>query len=210
MALLLRIAAGVRAQTETSSLTPAALADRQVGIAYSAWHDQVPWHQTWDVPQLGPYLSNDPRIIRQHAEWLSDANVDFIYIDWSNNLNTGVPGAPGQSRQLFIEGATKAIFDEYLKLPRHPKIVIMIGFPGDTSGLEDGRLLRKANQVWDDFAANPGPHFALAGSFNEWSNPNEEPSPEVSKDIEPSRAFGKQYLDILKKQAAAFKTGLAP
>jgi len=99
MALLLRMAAGVRAQTETSSLTPAVLADRQVGIAYSAWHDQLPWHQTWDVPQLGPCLSNDPRIVRQHAEWLWDANVDFIYID--------------------------------------------------------RRLLRKANQVWDDFAANP-------------------------------------------------------
>jgi hypothetical protein len=30
-----------------------------------------------------------------------------------------------------------------------------------------------------------GPHFALAGSFNEWSNPND--------------------LDLLKKEATAFK-----
>ncbi|MBV8278475.1 MAG: hypothetical protein JO170_24895 [Verrucomicrobia bacterium] len=64
----------------------------------------------------------------------------------------------------------------------------------------------QARRIGPHFA----PHFALAGSFNEWSNPNEEPSPEVSKDIEPSRAFGRQYLDILKKQAATFKVGLAP
>jgi hypothetical protein len=53
-----------------------------------------------------------------------------------------------------------------------------------------------------------GPHFALAGSFNEWSNPNEEPSAEIGKDIEPSHVFGMQYLDLLKKEATAFKTGI--
>jgi hypothetical protein len=31
----------------------------------------------------------------------------------------------------------------------------MIGFPGDKAGLTDGRLQRKADQVWNDFAANP-------------------------------------------------------
>jgi hypothetical protein len=57
-------------------------------------------------------------------------------------------------------------------------------------------------------ARKVGPHFALAGSFNEWSNPNEEPSAEISKDIEPSHVFGMQYLDLLKKEATAFKTGI--
>jgi hypothetical protein len=255
--------------------------------------------------------------------------VDFIYIDWSNNLDTGVPGKPIQPRQVFIESATKAVFDAYLKLPRHPKIMIMIGFPGDKGGVKDGRLQRKADQVWDDFAHSPvyqnvylhylhhplllvyvgtpspfgnrlppwsdprftvrymtgfvsqqpnlltqssisrfgywswedrgaptvaayegkaeamnivaawrgdrhnniapqgrrngatfvdgwerarkiGPHFALAGTFNEWANPDEEPSAEISKDVEPSHIFGRQYLNILKREAAAFKTGADP
>jgi hypothetical protein len=52
-----------------------------------------------------------------------------------------------------------------------------------------------------------GPRFALAGTFNEWANPNEEPSVEVSKDLEPSRVFGRKYLDLLKTEAAAFKAG---
>jgi hypothetical protein len=49
-------------------------------------------------------------------------------------------------------------------------------------------------------ARKVGPRFALAGSFNEWSNPNEEPSAEISKDIEPSHVFGMKYLDLLKKE----------
>lgn len=320
------MSASIRAETDTQ-LIKAPPETRQVGIAYAAWHDQIPWGKTWDVPQLGQYLSTDANVIRQHAAWLSDANVDFIYIDWSNNLNTGIGDNKGQHRQLFIESATKAIFDEYTKLQRHPQIVIMIGFPGDKPGLTDGRLQRKADQVWNEFAGNPiyeniylhylhhpfllvytgtpspfskglppladprftvrymtgfvsqqprllapesvsrygywswedrgiptvaayqgnaeainvvaawrgdspnnvpaegrrngqtysdgwararkvGPHFALAGSFNEWSNPNEEPSAEISKDIEPSYVFGMKYLDLLKKEAIAFKTGI--
>jgi hypothetical protein len=316
--------AGIRAETD-AQLIKAPPGTRQVGIAYAAWHDQIPWGKTWDVPQLGQYLSTDPNIIRQHAAWLSDANVDFIYIDWSNNLNTGIGDNRGQHRQLFIEGATGVIFEEYRKLQRRPRIAIMIGFPGDKAGLTDGRLQRKADQVWKEFAGNPiyegiylhylhhplllvyagtpspfskglppwgdprfavrymtgfvsqqpgllapefvsrygywswedrgiptvaayqgtaeavnvvaawrgdsannipakgrrdgqtysdgwtrarevGPYFALAGSFNEWSNPNEEPSAEISKDIEPSRVFGMLYLELLKQEAAAFKS----
>jgi hypothetical protein len=145
---------GVRARAQTS-LERAPPTDRQVGVAYSTWHDRLPWAKTWDVPELGPYLSNDVEVIAQHAAWLSDANVDFIYIDWSNNLDTGVPGKPDQPRQRFIESATRTLFDVYSRLPRHPKIALMIGFPGEIADLEDGRLKRKADQVWTEFAANP-------------------------------------------------------
>jgi hypothetical protein len=106
------MSAGIWAEIDTQLIkTPPET--RQVGIAYAAWHDQIPWGKTWDVPQLGQYLSTEPNIIRQHATWLSDANVDFIYIDWSNNLNTGIGDNKGQHRQLFIEGTTRVIFDEY-------------------------------------------------------------------------------------------------
>jgi hypothetical protein len=71
-------------------------------------------------------------------------------------------------------------------------------------GRRDGQTYRDG---WAR-ARKVGPHFALAGSFNEWSNPNEEPSAEISKDIEPSHVFGMQYLDLLKKEATAFKTGI--
>jgi hypothetical protein len=131
------MASSIRAETATP-LIKAPTETPQVGIAYATWHDQIPWGQTWDVPQLGQSLSTDPNIIRQHAAWLSDAKVDFIYIDWSNNLNTGIGDNKGQHRQLFVEGATRVIFDEYRKLQRHPQIVIMIGFPDDKAVLPMG------------------------------------------------------------------------
>ena len=34
---------------------------------------------------------------------------------------------------------------------------------------------------------------------------SEEPSAEVSKDIEPSREFGTEYLDLLREEADRFK-----
>jgi hypothetical protein len=325
-ACLLSVEAQTPRAPATASLTPALAAERKVGIAYSTWHNSRPWGQTWGTPALGQYLSNDPAVIRRHAEWLVSANVDFIYIDWSNDIDTGIPGAGGQGRQIYLEETTTALFEQYTRLPAHPQVAIMIGFPGQPSALSDGRLRRKADQVWETLAHHPkyegiyfhylhhplliiytgtptpfphslppysdprftvrfmtgfvsqqpsllsgkgisrfgywswedrgaptvaadveshadamtvvpawrsaqqppipaqgrnngktfrdgwararalGPRIVLAGTFNEWSNPGEEPSAEVGKDIEPSAEFGTQYPDLLRTEAARFKS----
>jgi hypothetical protein len=56
------------------------------------------------------------------------------------------------------------------------------------------------------YARQIGPKFVLAGTFNEWKK-GEQPSAEVSKDLEPSTKDGHLYLDILKQEAALFKAG---
>ena len=38
----------------------------------------------WDQPQFGYYASNDPWIIRKHAQLLSDASIDVLVLDLSN------------------------------------------------------------------------------------------------------------------------------
>ena len=50
-----------------------------------------------------------------------------------------------------------------------------------------------------------GVKLALVVSFNEWST-GEQPSVEVSKDIEPSQTLGTFYLDLLREQIRLFKT----
>jgi len=62
--------------------------DRRVGIAYTTWLREGFWNpdDVWTFPTIGPYRSDDRSVIRQHATWLADAGVDFIWIDWSNNL----------------------------------------------------------------------------------------------------------------------------
>ena len=271
---------------------------------------------------MGYYVSTDRNIIRQHAEWIADAGVDFIWIDWSNNIDF-VPGKNSE-KNVFdtIEDSTGLIFEEYAQLPKHPKISIFIGVTGAPEAVNDGRLQRKADQVYNSYIANPryrpllqdyqgkpllviyvntpspfqdgvpkwnddrftvrwmtgyvtqqpnlrtpdliskygywswedrgkqtytmhdnqpesmvvvaswreeipgipaagrcngetfrgqwarareiGPKFAMVVSWNEWTK-GEQPSTEVSKDLEPSKEFGHFYLDLLKEEISKFK-----
>ena len=47
----------------------------------------VPGFHWWDEPIWGYYNSADPAIIRKHAQMLSDAGVDMLLFDASNNYN---------------------------------------------------------------------------------------------------------------------------
>lgn len=307
------------------TLKPIPPKERLVGIAYSTWHQNRNWTHVWGTPELGFYRSDDTSVIRRHAQWLSDAGVDFIWIDWSNDLHYSYNPATPRPDFDMIEDSTFEIFNQYshmrAKGEKTPKISIFIGNPDDPSAISDGKLQRKADQVWDQFESNPvyrpliqhylgkpllvvyvntpspyqngvptwndprftvrymtgfitqqpnlrtddlvskfgywswedrgpqtysvyneqpesmtivaawrndpaapspgrkngetfhkewdrarrvGPKFALVVSWNEWTN-GEQPSADVSKDIEPSREFGHKYLDQLKAEITAFK-----
>lgn len=311
------------------NITPTPPAERLVGIAYTTWFQSADWRNVWGMPELGYYRSDDRNVIRQHAQWLADAGVDFIWIDWSNNVNF----FPGESKPRgdfdMIENSTRVIFEEYANLQHRPKISIFLGVTGAPEAVKDGRLQRKADQVYADFVSNPkfrplmqeylgkpllvvyvntpspfqkgipdwddprftvrwmtgyvseqrnlrtvervsrfgywswedrglqtypvyegqpeamvvvaatrphgkpgdtsyipasprdggktflqqwsrarqiGPKFAMVVSWNEWHK-GEQPSPEISKDIEPSKEHGQFYLNLLKEQVARFKAG---
>jgi hypothetical protein len=311
---------------------PVPPAERLVGMAYTTWHTSTDWHGVWGEPELGNYRSDDRAVIRQHAAWLAEAGVDFIWLDWSNDINyVHDPAKPNPTFDM-IEGATTVIFEEYAKLAKHPKISIFAGVTLAPEAVEDGRLQRKVDQIYRDYVANPtyrpllqdylgkpllvlyvntpspfpkgvpawddprftirwmtgyvteqrnlrtddliskfgywswedrgaqtytvhdgypesmvvtaswrqqgvpgapdyiaegprnngatfhqqwdracaiGPKFATIVSWNEWVI-SEQPSPEVSKDIEPSKQFGHQYLDQLKEEIARFKGQRGP
>ena len=82
------------------------------------------------------------------------------------------------------------------------------GKPGGGSGYiapagrEDGKTFLRS---WARARAI-GPHFATVVSWNEW-HCGEQPTAEISKDVEPSAEFGTKYLDLLKQQIALFKAG---
>ena len=307
---------------------PSATDQRLVGIAYSTWHKTPNWQNAWGTPALGYYASDDIKVIQQHARWLADAGVDFIWIDWSNNIKYTFD--PDQKNPTFdmIEGATHKIFEQFAALrasgEKTPNISIFAGVTGAPESAFDGRLQRKVDQIytqyvadlkyrslvqdylgkpllviyvntpspyqqgtpkWDDprftvrwmtgyvtqqpalrtedgvskfgywswedrgaqtftvhdgvpesmvvvasyrkdgtkipaggrsdgktflqqwaRARQVGPRIVTVVSWNEWSR-GEQPSPEVSKDIEPSKEFGQQYLDLLKRQIQLFKAG---
>jgi hypothetical protein len=127
-------------------------------VAYSTTHIADPastWKNFWGEPHLGYYSSSDPSVIRQHAAWLVDAGVDFIYIDWSNNVDADIRTGSGNHSLLNIEKSTLVLFDEFARLQRAPKVAIMIGFARQPGAVTDGRLQRKADQVYQQFIAKP-------------------------------------------------------
>jgi hypothetical protein len=305
-------------------VTPAPPQERRVSIGYALWHyDEAEWKTSWGHPVLGHYSSGDPAIMRKHGEWLSDAGVDFILVDWSNSLGADDRTGAGNPRQILLEQWTKVLFDTWCAMPRKPLISIMIGNPLEAAAVSNGHLQAKADQVFEEYVKEPryrallemylgkpllvvyvntptpyqngvptwsdprftvrwmtgfvtdqlnlvldgeisrfgywswedrgrstfpifqghpeamtavaawrnsaahptqgrrngetfrgqwararaiGPRFVLAGTFNEWRS-GEQPSADVSKDIEPSTEFGDQYLGILKHEAARFKAG---
>lgn len=140
-------------------VTPVPPSEREVGIAYTSWMDNDIWGNTWGTPALGRYDSRDRRVMRKHAEWLTDAGVDFIWLDWSNNVTYDPDEFWEGGKQDLIEDATAILFDEYYKMGKagikHPKISIFIGVTGAPEAAADGRLQKKADQVYDMYANNP-------------------------------------------------------
>lgn len=129
---------------------------RMVGIAYSTWFPPTVWESnggcTWGTPQLGDYNSSDPAVIRQHGEWLADAGVDFILIDWSNDID--YPADPGRTDLKAIEDATAQVFATFAQMPNRPNIAILIG-TSDPADYTNGRIQAKADQVYNSFVADP-------------------------------------------------------
>jgi len=329
--LLLVFTLATAATSAPPPYPPVPPAQRLVGIAYTTWHTDPDSPDRWGTPLLGGYASDDRRVIRQHAAWLADAGVDFVWVDWSNNIKYTYSPAVKNPTFDMIEGATTAIFGEYARMraegKKTPAISIFAGVTGSPEAATDGRLQRKADQIYRKYVQNPefrplvqtylgkpllavyvntpspfqngvplwddarfavrwmtgyvteqgalrtdalvskygywswedrgpqtysvhdgrpeamvvvaswrpqgkpgephfipaaprnhgetfrrqwaradlvGPKFALVASWNEWHR-GEQPSAEVSKDIEPSQEFGRFYLDLLKEQIAIFK-----
>lgn len=145
----------------TEPIVPDNPSGREVGIAYSLMIDRDMWadaDNTWGTPLVGKYDSRDRRVIRQHAQWLADAGVDFIWLDWSNNVIYDPDKLWNGGKQDLIEDATAILFDEYYKMSKeglsHPRISIFIGVTGAKEAVSDGRLQKKADQVWNMYANN--------------------------------------------------------
>jgi len=140
------------------SVQPTPPEQRLVGLAYSVAFPPVSWDKIWGTPQLQPYHSDDPVVIRQHAAWIVDAGVDFVWIDWSNNINhhptiNHHPNGGGSYRDdiALLENNTDVLFRTYAELDRHPKISIFLGFQNNFDAVFDGRLQRKADQLYEQY-----------------------------------------------------------
>jgi hypothetical protein len=125
-------------------------ADRLVGISYHPWFPPIRWTETWGRPVLGHYDSADEFVVRQHVRWLMDAGVDFLVLDWSNNLR-----AADSPELQQIEAATRRIFEIFATFDRGPRLAFLLGIDSDPANLENGALQAKVDALHAEYAADP-------------------------------------------------------
>ncbi len=73
----------------------------------------------WGEPLYGYYRSDDPWVIRKHLELFMNAGIDFLYLDYTNNI--------------IYPDATKALLDAILEMQQKgyenvPKVVPMMSY----------------------------------------------------------------------------------
>lgn len=122
---------------------------RLVGISYHTWFPPIRWSQAWDRPILGHYDSADEFVIRQHVRWLMDAGVDFLVLDWSNNLR-----AESSPDLQAIEANTHRLFEIFATFTHGPRLAFMLGIDGDPANLVNGALQAKVDAVHARYAAD--------------------------------------------------------
>lgn len=100
------------------------------------------------TPLLGTYRSSNPAVIRQHAAWLGGAGVDFLLIDWSNNLGNNWQNGVA----LGIMAATYNLAHTYTSIPHHPRLALLLGLD---QGKVTPRLQQQVDLLYDLLLRNP-------------------------------------------------------
>ncbi|MGC8669364.1 MAG: hypothetical protein ACP5VE_14755 [Chthonomonadales bacterium] len=131
-----------------------------VGMEWEPWF--TPLNVRWDtaeaVPVLGNYSSYDRRVIRQHALWMIEAGVDFLLVDWTNNLwGKQHWSERGPYVDELIRGTT-AMLDEYALMKRQgipvPKVTLLLGLDNGPQTTTTA-LNEEMQWVYDHYVANP-------------------------------------------------------
>lgn len=114
-------------------ITPPSDPEHLVGLQYCTLFSpsMFTWGSAQAVPVVGFYRSWDPDVLRQHLIWLAESGIDFLMVDWCNNI-WGVqhwderPDATNEvvhSTTMLLEEAAR-MRDEGLPTPR---IVLFLG-----------------------------------------------------------------------------------
>lgn len=141
----------ISSKTSSSAITNTSTNIKLVGVAYSTWFPPQSWSSVWGKPTLGHYNSSNTSTIKQHIQWLTDAGVDYVMIDWTNNINY-IKGTNDGNIQ-YVEEATDVFFDVLNQMHSNLKVVIAIG-TDSPDAFFDGRMKRKLDQVYSDYISN--------------------------------------------------------
>jgi hypothetical protein len=106
---------------------------RRIGAQWAPWFSRYNAH--WDtreaLPLLGQYASADPRVIRQQALWMDDAGIDFMQVDWSNNIGNWKHFKDHPPGVDEIMASTTSLLDTLAQMRAEgiptPQVVLLLG-----------------------------------------------------------------------------------
>lgn len=85
------------------------------------WGPLGAWHY-WDEPKYGYYcLTDEPNVLRKHAETLRDAGIDFVYVDSTNHPFAN--DAQAVRATVMIMEPFNKMLEVWNTVPNAPKIV---------------------------------------------------------------------------------------
>ena len=129
-----------------------------IGMEYETWWGPgyAKWNHAEAVPILGHYSSLDPRILKQQALWFDRMGINFVELDWTNNLVHPFPDAPARE----CMAATKLLFHVYRHMRQHPKVVLLMGpehnlWTGRKTPYTGPWFREQVNYVYTHFINNP-------------------------------------------------------
>lgn len=109
-------------------------APSRFGMEWEPWF--MPLNAVWDLseatPLVGRYNSCDPGVIRQHAIWFAQMGIDFLLVDWTNNIwNTPHWSDRSPGVNYLIEGFL-CLLDNYVALQAEglvpvPQVLLLLG-----------------------------------------------------------------------------------
>jgi hypothetical protein len=106
------------------------------------------WKNAEAIPLLGKYSSFDVKILKQHEAWFEYLGIDWLLLDWSNQLAMAAHGDTHSGADGELEQSTALLFHTYAELAKAgkhpPKLVLMLGM-GDLARLNEEIAWTKTN-----------------------------------------------------------------
>lgn len=122
-----------------------------IGMDLETWFGPgyAQWGHQEATPVLGAYSSLDERVLRQQTLWMNDLGINFVQLDWSNNLGGKWPTPPA----VEMQKSTDLLCKLYVKMKQHPKIVLLVGPDNGKWGTPD--FDRQVNDIYERYISNP-------------------------------------------------------
>lgn len=108
-------------------------ATRFIGMEWEPWFTALNdrWNTGESVPIVGNYDSFNRDVIKQHAIWMIESGIDFIMVDWTNNLWEKNHWNERNANVQELCNATTVTLEVYESLKKDdiqtPKVVLLLG-----------------------------------------------------------------------------------